>query len=618
MIENGSDAKVESGVEESGNGVPPSTTSPSQAAPSRKGGGFSPTTSGWLAIGSGLMLWLAHPGPGMGYLAWIALIPVILSITDARALWRAVWRGYLFGFVFLGTVWHWIGLTINAYTHSWLAPLGWFAVTAILATSYGVWGGLVWALDRRISRVVSIAYQPYVKTIAVGAAWVFVEYCRSLGPLATPWASLSYSQTKNLAIIQVANLGGGYLVSFLILLYSASMVYGWRYPDKVTTRRLSVGVGLVLFFALIYGIVQLPNAKIGKAVPIATVQTGFNCLPSDFNPASMPSGSAQASAFRRLADQATRGRVHPVLCLWPEGATPGDAIHDRELSSLLSRLSTDYEMAMVVGSGGQEMALRQISTGRILASPQERRGVPYADIQRVTLSRNMSILFAPNERSTMGDQQGGSVRPDDNAYPVNHAFYTKRQLVPFGEFIPFRWLMPSGLQQLFDYLPVDDVAGERATLLEFQDRIYGRISVGPFICFESLFPNCAREMTKAGANLLVTQSNDSWFPSEAALEQHLSAVVLRAVENNRCIVRSTMTGVTCFVDSSGYVYGRLPLKADGVSIEHVRLKERQTLYTRFGDWFVLLCLLYMMGVSLLGRMPFLGARRTSSVAKEVS
>jgi apolipoprotein N-acyltransferase len=104
-----------------------------------------------------------------------------------------------------------------------------------------------------------------------------------------------------------------------------------------------------------------------------------------------------------------------------------------------------------------------------------------------------------------------------------------------------------------------------------------------------MYPRYAREMTRAGANLLVTQSNDAWFQSRAAMEQHLAAVVLRAIENRRDVVRSTTTGVTGLVDAKGRVFARAPLRIPGAVVENVQLLQEKTLYTRFGDWFVALC-----------------------------
>jgi apolipoprotein N-acyltransferase len=125
-----------------------------------------------------------------------------------------------------------------------------------------------------------------------------------------------------------------------------------------------------------------------------------------------------------------------------------------------------------------------------------------------------------------------------------------------------------------------------------------------------MYPRYAREMARAGANLLVTQSNDAWFQSRAAMEQHLAAVVLRAIENRRDVVRSTTTGVTCLVDAKGRVFARAPLRVPGSVVDNIQLLQEKTLYTRFGDWFVALCggLLLFTAAGVIWRLWIRDAR----------
>src|SRR5580658_6030756 len=79
-----------------------------------------------LALLAGILLWLACPAISFWPVAWIAVVPLILSVTRASRFRRAFWRGYLFGWVYLGSVWYWTGLTIVAWTHSEIGWLAWF------------------------------------------------------------------------------------------------------------------------------------------------------------------------------------------------------------------------------------------------------------------------------------------------------------------------------------------------------------------------------------------------------------------------------------------------------------------------------------------------------------
>ena len=167
--------------------------------------------------------------------------------------------------------------------------------------------------------------------------------------------------------------------------------------------------------------------------------------------------------------------------------------------------------------------------------------------------------------------------PPDNGLPRH---YDKQQLVPFGEFIPFRSLWPAALRNSFGFFKTDVTPGENATLLAFDAGNNLSVAVGPFICYESMYPQYARAMTRAGANLLVTQSNDSWFQSRAAQEQHLAAALCRAVENRRAVVRATTNGITALIDANGQVIAQAPRNAAAFVSGEVTLSSGRSLYAR--------------------------------------
>ena len=106
---------------------------------------------------------------------------------------------------------------------------------------------------------------------------------------------------------------------------------------------------------------------------------------------------------------------------------------------------------------------------------------------------------------------------------------------------------------------------------------------------------------KKGADFLINITNDAWYHDTSSHYQHLSASVLRAVENGVCLVRAANTGVSGFITSYGKVY---PL-SDNNSPKHtfvsgnatgeVIVQSRaNTLYTQMGDWFIIFCLIILI------------------------
>jgi apolipoprotein N-acyltransferase len=158
--------------------------------------------------------------------------------------------------------------------------------------------------------------------------------------------------------------------------------------------------------------------------------------------------------------------------------------------------------------------------------------------------------------------------------------YDKVNLVPFGEFVPW----PLGFANKISAEVGDFTAGTHVVVSPV-----GTHKIGTFICYESVFPNFVRRFVAGGAEVLINISNDGWFGKSAAREQHLSMVRMRAVENRRWILRSTNDGITVTIDPTGGLRGELPKYLEATSYTNFSYERALTTYTRFGDWFPLLC-----------------------------
>jgi apolipoprotein N-acyltransferase len=486
-----------------------------------------------LAVLAGVLMWLANPPCTLWPLAWVGVAPLILSVTRAARLRQALWRGYLFGWVFLGATWYWIGLTIGAYTHDYrLGWAAWFGLTLVLAGFYALWGGAAWWLARRTSGV--------WRLVAFAASWVVMEWLRTLGTLSMPWAQLSYTQYRFSPVLQIAEFTGAYGVSFLMLLVNAALAEWW--PDRTrpgSARRVWISIAPA-GFACLFGLVRLLQPETGMPLTVADIQSNFD------REAERQTVQQELQTFAEMTQRASLAAdPPPTLYVWSETAAPRDALNYPPTHETLAGLAERYHAAILVGSRVEDSEARK--------------------------EANASILFVPGSNKT--------------------GRYDKQHLVAFGEFIPFRHSLPDFLDETFHFPPTDVTPGISSNVLRFSDARAGTVALGPFICYESMFPPYARAMTREGATLLVTQSNDDWFQSVAAMEQHLAAVVLRAIENRREVVRSTTTGITCLLDSRGRVIARAPLNTPAFLVHTMHLREGKTLYTRLGDWFVGLCIL---------------------------
>jgi apolipoprotein N-acyltransferase len=230
----------------------------------------------------------------------------------------------------------------------------------------------------------------------------------------------------------------------------------------------------------------------------------------------------------------------PSIIVWPEVPAPFYYYDDPAFHDLIDKLARTTRAYLLIG---------------IVAHTAD------------GASLNSAVLVAP---------QGG---------PVSR--YDKVNLVPFGEFVPW----PFGFANKISTEVGDFTAGKRVVVSPV-----GEHRIGTFICYESVFPNFVRKFAAEGAEVLFNISNDGWFGKSAAREQHLSMVRMRAAENRRWILRSTNDGITATIDSAGRLRGKLPLFVEAASSTGFNYIRERTFYTKWGDWFALLC----AAVALLG------------------
>src|SRR5262249_15833764 len=162
--------------------------------------------------------------------------------------------------------------------------------------------------------------------------------------------------------------------------------------------------------------------------------------------------------------------------------------------------------------------------------------------------------------------------------------YDKMQLVPFGEYVPFRGLLFFVDQVVHAIGTV--VPGTRPTVFETPGAPFRVL-----ICYEGVFPALTRRFALGGADFLVNITNDAWYGNTSAPYQHLAQATLRAIENRMPLVRAANTGISALVDSDGRLRWQGPLYEQTWHVEEIAWPGVRTFYSRFGDVFVWACVL---------------------------
>jgi apolipoprotein N-acyltransferase len=477
-------------------------------------------------VASGVLGALAFPRTDWWLFAWVWLAPTLVCALT-RPPRGALADGWLAGAMLFVILLRWLDHTFAHYSAiPW--PLGWLPIAA-LAAYCGLYTGAVAAaiawLRPRIGAGRALAMTPFL--------WVAGEWVRGHLMGGFPWGLLGYSQHSVLPVIQIAELGGVYAVSFLLVSVNAALAaivgLAWR-------RALpgSLVVGALVLVSLGFGVSVLREAdgrsERSGSVTVAVIQPSIEqAIKWD------PVRHAETIAIHeRLTRESAR--AHPALIVWPETAAAIFLRADPELLARLTSLSADVGAPLLIGSVD-----RQEPRGRFL---------------------NSAFLL---------DGQG--IR----------AKYDKIHLVPFGEYIPLAWLI--GFVRSWAEFISDFAAGKTETIFPLPGAPFGTV-----ICYEVIFPELFRSFVVGGARFMVNITNDAWFGRTSGPWQHLGMLPLRAVEHRVAIARAANTGVSAFVEPSGRVSRFRPLFERAALDHRVALRERTTFYTRLGDWLVYACL----------------------------
>lgn len=176
---------------------------------------------------------------------------------------------------------------------------------------------------------------------------------------------------------------------------------------------------------------------------------------------------------------------------------------------------------------------------------------------------------------------------------VSH--YDKTRLVPFGEYFPLLKAWPAAYAVIFKAFNMPMLSGTEPDTAYRSLELSGH-RYGAYVCYESVFPEVAEHMVKNGALVLVNVSNDGWFGKTIGVEQHFVMGNMRAIELRRYVLRAGNVGVTAIVDPLGRVVRRIPTHQTGILDGSFQLLNGRTLYSRFGDWPVLI----LLGIAALG------------------
>ncbi|MHC4277979.1 MAG: apolipoprotein N-acyltransferase [Planctomycetota bacterium] len=512
---------------------------------------------------SASFLILIFPGFEIHWLAWIALVPLLLLIKRS-GLRRAFLSSLAVGFLFYSGLLWWT-LRIDGFN-----PANLILVLLGSACYFGMFGLFAHYFQKKI---------PRWNALALPATWVLLEYLRThLGFLSVPCGILGYSQYSVLPVAQISVFTGVYGVSFLIVAVNtvlAEIIHPYLFPTKgkgfrgapsPITQKASAGilVGTLLLFSAsyLYGLPSPADKGNTPDLKVALIQGNTYWDEKNYSSYRNYAKTTFRIYSRLTLDASDSG---PDLIAWPSSSVPGRIPYDRMLVKLLSKLAQETGAFLLVGSSGYDKFSRKQ--------------------RRVKGVANSAFLLSPHGKIV--------------------GRYDKIQLVPFNEYLPLRgyvkWPSWIASSDMTDFRP-----GKELTVFSMN-----RHKFGVLICSENMFPELFRKMAAQGVDFMVSMTNEAFMDIPAAHYQILAMNVFRAIENHVSIVRTAPTGISSIIEPTGRITARVQdhnsndINVEGYLVKEIPLSSERTFYNRHGDWFV-----YGLFVMFIGFVSLALIRKT--------
>jgi apolipoprotein N-acyltransferase len=446
---------------------------------------------------------------------------------------RAAFIGWLFGVghFSIGNNWIAVAFTFQAAMPAWL---GWVAVVALalylaVYPALCAWGA--WWIGRRVNKSVVRVTFPLI--LAFAGCWIITEWLRSWIFTGFAWNPLGAVTIPLLVLSEAAIVIGSYGLSGLVILVAGGLAYYL--------------VRWIRSFNQIAGLDRQDTGAKPASDRIAVTIVQPNISQADkYAPGYDALNFAKLAQYSRaLPDQG------PRLLLWPEAAIP-------------DYLESGYPFRFYQFQPGGSAVGARLRLTTLMGSGD----ILLTGSNRLVIDTSGQMAAARNSMTAMDAQ--GQILGD----------YDKSHLVPYGEYLPLKWLLtPLGLSRLVpgdvDFLPGP---GPQTMTLQLGG---SPVKVGMQICYEIIFSGQVIDR-KNRPDFLFNPSNDAWFGSWGP-PQHLAQARLRAIEEGLPVVRATPTGISAVIDANGRIVKSLPWQKAGRIDARLPVAKAPTLFARYGN-----------------------------------
>ena len=568
-----------------------------------------------LSIISAILLSLAFPPLNLFPISFIAFVPLNIIIFKADKFRYYIIASSIFVLIFFGYLLLWVTSFMLKETQAVVSFLTLFTILFLIIFLFYFPAML---LSGFLSKKL-----PKFRFIVVPLVFTFMEYMRNVGYLGFPWGIVGYSQWNFSLFIQAADIFGVLGISFFIYFSNAIithylLMYAEKNKYKITYIPALIFISSFLLI-IIYGAIKI---NVEDSARTLQPKTSIALIQKSFDPNiywnSIYTGEPFRKGSKGIQGFAEKFLLKPekfVSAEKPDGVTQNGTVSVKRIANLARDASLSkpslivYPESVTLDSYGFYISEYKEAFDYGLASNSMYPGIYNTyilyDMIRYTQTYHLlgtTIIKEDTNKNAYNPYQyyNGMEFINDRGNVIGE--YSKIKLVPGGESYPFQdndfLLNTFPFKNIINFMYAQfDKAGanrwNRGKNLTVFHHPNGYAFSG-VICFESAFGDFVRKFVYNGAQTLAVITEDAWSYSDESLLQHFYMSVFRAIENRRDIVHNGNSGVTGHISSTGKIISTLPFWKPDYMIANVALNNKLTIYTRFGEWFVYLCLISIL------------------------
>lgn len=471
-----------------------------------------------VAALSGVLLYVSFPPRTLWWLA-LPAFACFGWVLRGRSWKAGLGLGYLFGLGFLLPLLVWTGVEVG--------PGPWLALVLVEAIFVALVGAAVTAVSK-------LPAWP----LWAAALWIAGEAVRARVPFhGFPWGKIAFGQADGV-FLPLAAVGGTPVLGFAVVLCGFGLyeIVRLALESRQTrvVRRSAAAVALLSVAVPVVGAVAARGLVSDKAedgtTTVAVIQGNVPRAGLEFNAQRRAVLDYHVKETLRLAAKVRAGKVaKPDVVLWPENSSDVDPFAD-------AQAYTDIDAAAkAIGA--------PISVGGVV----ERGGKLY----------NEQILWDPVKG------------PTDT--------YDKRQIQPFGEYLPMRSLLGAINKNWTSMVRQDFSRGTKPGVFTMNGAKIGLVT-----CYEAAFDWAVRSEVTDGAQLISVPSNNATFDRSEMTYQQLAMSRVRAVEHSRTVTVPVTSGVSAIIMPDGKITQKTGMFVADSLVQKVPLRSSETPATKLG------------------------------------